>query len=398
MNIAFAPIGLLILLIVPASIVGVIVLLIKGGPAVRWFFGILVLLLIIGFFGLFSMRFVSHGPVVMSQLTPPQVPVQEGSVYIEKDPTLWSDGLEEELTPDVYSGLDTAAYGLGIQLYDTIQAALKDETLQKIVIRDFNVPQAVQEQLRQGLSTNYPDIDIVINQQSNISPGEIHIELTLASGAPRRPLVIGDDVDSAFLTDNFSSPKGVLTAAVLTADDKHVKEVKYHRCIWLYDPDLFRSKVNGQGQWAVITSDEAAVTKEQAQQQVRQAAMEYLANQLQIGSRVGTAVRDSDLWDYGLVADEYSQRLVGLSGPIWRAALLLDVSPERIQTLRQQKMVVQHQARNNWIQHFLSLIGMLVLITILYVFVNAITKGYYSKTILIVSILGFLVFLFLFWA
>ncbi|MHC4524893.1 MAG: hypothetical protein ACYSU8_05080, partial [Planctomycetota bacterium] len=44
------------LLIALALLAGFIVLLVKGGAGVRWFFAILLLLTVIGFFGLFSMR------------------------------------------------------------------------------------------------------------------------------------------------------------------------------------------------------------------------------------------------------------------------------------------------------------------------------------------------------
>ena len=46
--------------------------------------------------------------------------VQGGTVFVDKDPTLWADGLEEELTPYVYSSLETAAYGLAVQLKKTM--------------------------------------------------------------------------------------------------------------------------------------------------------------------------------------------------------------------------------------------------------------------------------------
>ncbi|MBN1879114.1 hypothetical protein JW823_03295, partial [bacterium] len=85
----------------------------------------------------------------------------------------------------------------------------------------------------------------------------------------------------------------------------------------------------------------------------------------------------------------------GISGPIWRAAILLDVRPERLNLLREIQVVEQRHVRRNWFNMIFSLVGMIVLVSLLYAVINTLTKGYYSFVLALISVLvitGFLVF------
>ena len=284
-----------------------------------------------------------------------------------------------------------------MQLQATISALPQLPERIVIVENNSNVDMALLEQLRHGLKFILPETDIAI--ASYASEGQVRISLQLKD-VESRSIKIPEiqNVDVIQMSQLLQAgSRGILQAVVQTLDNKFAKQVEFDHCLWLYDTEKFQSSTVGH-QWAVIALKETAVTKEQAEQQVRQAAMEYLARQVRIASKVGTAVYDSDLWEYGIVVDEYTQRLQGMSGSIWRAALLLDVSPERLQTLRQNKIAVNRVQRKTWAFQIFSLVGMLIVISVLYFFVNAITKGYYSTKILIVAVIAFLVFLSLFLA
>lgn len=394
---AISVLAIIALLIVPALLAGIIILFIKGGPVVRRVMGIFLLLVIIGFFGLFALRLSNGRPVreylhqdtrfVPSSELPHQSSGFQGStLHIDKDPIVWREGLEEEFSPDVYSGPEAAAYGLGVQLQETISAL--PQPPERIVIVEDNdgVDIALLEQLRRGLKVILPDTDIVIATQT--PEEEIYIALRLNDiedrqiSIPEMPNGNHSFVSQLLHTGN----RGVLRAIVQTEDNKYAKQVDFYNCLWLYDMERFRSSLSGN-QWAVIASKETAVTKEQALGQVSEAARRYLVE------RTGSQrVLQSDLHSYGIITDEYTQRLQGMSGPIWRAAFLLDVSPERVQGLGRSHEIANQHLRKKWTYHVFSLLVMIALISILYLFVNSVTKGYYATRILFISVLAFLLF------
>lgn len=400
MNVVFAPIGILAVLIVPALLVGFIILLIKGGSAVRWFFGVCLLLIIIGIFGLFSLRM---RPVMVHPAYTEQVSSQGATIQTIEDPIVWRDGLEEELMPVVYSSPQTAAYGLGVQLQETLAALQK--TPSKIVIAenagDSNI--ALLEQLRRGLKYVFPDAAIAIAAETSANvPPEGSIRITLHLQDVREPSIQIPEIRDGNTTEMMQinpagNQQGTLQAVVQTADNKYVKQVQFDDRAWLYDPETFRSAV-GRGKWAVIASRDTAVTKEQVTEQIEQAAAKYLDEQLRQDGMSHSNVQPSDLRRYGFIVDEYFQQLQGLSGPIWRGALLLEVSPQRLQMLQQDKTVAVSQVRRTWAYRILSLLGMILIISLLYAVVNALTKGYYSIVSAIIAIgcaVIFALFLFL---
>lgn len=378
------------LLIVLALLVGLIVLLVKGNSAVRWsalaVAGIILLLPVLVFF--LAIPHQVHTPQPKEATNS-----QSASVHVVKEPTLWQDNLEEEFVTDVYSSVNTAAYGLGMQLEETIQTALENEKPTAIVLREFNVTFSVLEQLRQGLLTNYDDVKIIINQDQAVSNGEIHIELEIHKEKISQTLLTSNTGNYSAMTD-ISSQTGVVSAVVYTADDKHAKDVRFDRRLWIHDTDAFRSQV-GQGWWAVFASSQPAISKEQARNEAMQLAQQFIVEHAHVEGIGSHSVQPSDLQDYGFIADEYAQRLQGLSGPIWRAAVLLDVSPQRLQKLGRDKTVVIRNVRKKWTYHIFSLIGMILLIVILSMLVNALTKGYYTTVIVIVAIGAVVVFVLL---
>ena len=376
-----SPILIIVSLALLALLIGIIVLLIKGSPAVRWgvlvVAGIVLLLPVLLFFlAIPHQVYAPRANEARNSSSP--------SVHVVKDPTLWQSNLEEEFVADVYSSANAAAYGLGMQLEETIQTALKNEKPTAIVLREFNVPFSLLEQLRQGLSTNYDDVKIVINQDQAESNGEVHIELEIHNERISQTLSVPNAGSYSVITD-ISSQSGVVSAVVHTAEDKHVKEVRFDRRLWIYDTDAFRSQV-GTGFWAVFASTEPAVSKKQAYNEAMRLAQQYIVEHTHVEGLAPHSVQLSDLQEYGLIADEYAQRLQGLGGPIWRAAVLLDVSPQRLQQLGRDKTVVIRNVRKKWVYHIFSLVGMILLIGVLSMLVNALTKGYYTTVIGIVAI------------
>ncbi len=89
-------------------------------------------------------------------------------------------------------------------------------------------------------------------------------------------------------------------------------------------------------------------------------------------------LNESQLKELGLLADAYKQQLKGTAGQICREAILLKVNPQIIHNAS-KFFLDKHSAHNSmWIKNLLQLAGLLVLIFLLYIFLNYATKGYYS--------------------
>lgn len=403
--------GILVLLIgllaVSAVVTGIIYLFIKGGTFIRLFLGILFILVLLAVPTLLLFSYPVRVPVETSavitsadsavHLQAPDL-MAGSSFHIAKDPTLWQGNLEQELTPEVYSSSLTAAYGLGMQLHETFSTA--SETMPKrvsIIERPEITDPILLEQLRQGLMRSLSDTQIVIMEPApNTGPSEEDFWISLSmQNDPTHELAVPSvsTGNTATLEQfiNFGNQTGSLQAAVETPKGKFFKQVSYDYRPWLFDTEKFRS-ASGYGQWAVMTSSEAATTQEQAQSQVMESAVHYLNEQLAVHHIATAGAVQSDLRERGFIVDEYSQELKGLSGPIWRAAVLLDVSPERLESLRTHVVLQEHQVRRSWVKLFVSIGGMIFVIVIVYTIMNALTKGYYSGRFAILAVILILLF------
>jgi hypothetical protein len=89
-------------------------------------------------------------------------------------------------------------------------------------------------------------------------------------------------------------------------------------------------------------------------------------------------VSEGELSSAGLIVDRFTQRFSGLAGPIWREAILVDTSEAKLSSLAEKKIVVSRVKRQSWFRTGATLVGMFLLICIVYMFLNAATRGYYS--------------------
>lgn len=105
-----------------------------------------------------------------------------------------------------------------------------------------------------------------------------------------------------------------------------------------------------------------------------------------------------DLQAHRLVVDEFSQSLRTSTARVWRHAVLLNLAPHTMQNLLQQKTRQIQRVHRTWAKDLISLAGLALVVFILYIFLNAATKGYYAwslRVIAMVTIVGIVVVLFL---
>ncbi len=77
------------------------------------------------------------------------------------------------------------------------------------------------------------------------------------------------------------------------------------------------------------------------------------------------------------IVDRFSQKFQRPYGQVWRQAVLVDASPENIAKLANGCMAMLTASRASIFQTALSIFGLMVLICLVYLFLNAATRGYY---------------------
>jgi hypothetical protein len=109
-------------------------------------------------------------------------------------------------------------------------------------------------------------------------------------------------------------------------------------------------------------------------------------------------VFSKDIHEGGFILDRFAQSFEGTAGRIWRKALLIDASAGKLKQLAQRKSLMARARKMTWARMLLSIVGLLVLISLVYAFLNAATKGYYVWSLRIAGIVLALVVIILFLA
>ncbi len=194
---------------------------------------------------------------------------------------------------------------------------------------------------------------------------------------------------------------GTVEMTVYTADGKKAlsHSLKFMEKQWADDWPAFTNNRPGE-QWIIGRSDDSCVTEDEARWQALHDASDKL-NQLvyqrspEVHDSITPALLQNN--DNIFIADTFVQSFYGSAGPIVREALLINASPENLNSLdrtivagitegpgpRQQTKM----KRNLWLDRAVSVLGMMALITGLYVFLNFATRGYYSLTLRIGAII-----------
>jgi hypothetical protein len=102
-------------------------------------------------------------------------------------------------------------------------------------------------------------------------------------------------------------------------------------------------------------------------------------------------VNPDDIFEGNFVLDRFVQSFEGTAGKIWRQALLIDASTEKLTKLARRKAVAMRETKRTWARVTVSVFGLILLITAVYAFLNAATKGYYVWSLRIAGMVLFLV-------
>jgi len=346
-------------------------------------------LLGLGLFGtVFAMRVARQATAVVWEQTPtPQARVQPTPMPQPSAPPapIWSAGVDKELDADVYPSKLAAVQALGSRLDKPVRELLGDvNEPPRIIIFQEELDRALTLELKNAIQQVLPQAACRVEaEQKNLNPREVGVTVHLADlDMQPAPWVESGKIRAASGTIELNVSMTTGSAAL------HGRFVEKP---WIEDFATFAS--NRPQQAFIIARSTGTCTSEsearlQAMRDASQQVMHIVWNR---GSRGGPPARDaswissSDLQENGLVVDTFVQSFEGSVGKIWRQAVLLDVSGSKVTQLFRLKSGEVRRVRESWARMGLSGVGVILLIGVIYFFLNMATRGYYEWSLRIAS-------------
>ena len=186
---------------------------------------------------------------------------------------------------------------------------------------------------------------------------------------------------------------GTIQASVMAADKHASMKADFADKPWVEDFSGFlNAKPNRR--FIIARSTGSCMTEGEANRQALESACAQLTEMLSRISRrrsgipapLASRVVSDDILEGDLVLDRFVQNFEGSAGRIWRQALLIDGSTTKLEQLAHRKMVMARAMKMSWMRMFITVFGLILLITIVYIFLNAATKGYYTWSLRIAGI------------
>ncbi len=381
------------LILLLLAVIALIVLFIKlcskrPGMAVVMALGLL--LLIVPLFILIpAKRYVSHHTEISMGSTLP--PSQETTTAI------WLPGIEDEFEANIYSSKLSAVRSLGLHIGESVRQVFGQTSPGGIILFQGAHERGLIEEFGRAIAKTFPDANWTIAPETvAVQPDEVGIRIDLVNVRTHpAPWLSGSENEIA---------SGTIRASVLAADKQASMKAEFVDKPWVENLSGFLMNRRLDGRFIIAKSAESCMTEAEANQQAVQNACTQVAHMLGRASQrlsgvpvsFARPVNSNDILDGNFILDRFVQSFEGAAGKIWRQALLVDISAEKLKNLARRKAVIARARKTSFARMFFSIVGLVVLITVVYVFLNAATKGYYVWSLRVAGIVfAFVVIIFL---
>jgi len=381
----FIMIPALILLLL--AVIGVIVLSIKLCSKRPWLALAVIMALLV--FPLFAWFFVSMPRRHISE----QVYFEPQSIQSKRATTaIWLPGIEDEFESDVYPSKLSAVRSLGLHIGEPVRQVFGETSPSGFILFKGAYEIGFIEEFGKAIANTFPDANWTIAPETvAVQPDEVGIRIDIVNVQTHpAPWMSGSENEMT---------TGTVQASVLAADKQASVKAGFVDKPWVENLSVFLMNRRMDGRFILAKSTESCMTEAEANNQAVQNACAQIADMLGQNSprRSGVPisfarpVNSADILEGGFILDRFVQSFEGTAGRIWRQALLIDASAEKLKKLAQRKAVVARDRRLTWARMFFSIIGLIVLITVVYAFLNAATKGYYTWSLRIAGVVFALV-------
>jgi hypothetical protein len=295
------------------------------------------------------------------------------------------------LEPDVYPGVESLARGIVNRLAASLDMVAHSEPVERVNLlgtADSRILNAVRDEIGRRLP----------HMSAELGDGDMRPTTLPAS----RPLTV--TINEA---GRHGDGKRLYHVAIAgrTSVDYHTAMVEK---LWLTDPEAFKRSDPTMKVFFVADRDILAASREEAEAASLQQAVRHVQDWLvsrDSNLRGFFYGRDSDrhrtyllseMEALGLIRDRLTQRFTKPYGTVWRSAALVQMSANDAARLIAACQREFSEQRSRVRTTILSGVGLILLVTAVYLFLNAATKGYYVWSLRIfgtLALVGGLAFL-----
>ena len=158
---------------------------------------------------------------------------------------------------------------------------------------------------------------------------------------------------------------------------------------WLNDFATFSS--NHPGNWIVGRCDQACLSESEAQQAARldaaDAVCALVVPRLSYIDRAGTLAHlTADIQNGQLQVDRLAEHFDRPYGTVWTASVLLDASPQRLDSLLARNERTWRGQQRRAIRIDAAALTFVAVVGLIYIFLNAVTKGYFTTRLRLAAV------------
>jgi hypothetical protein len=314
---------------------------------------------------------------------------------------IWLPGVEDEFEANIYPSKLSAARSLALRIDEPIrQLFASQQWPSKGIVFESGHDRTLLEEFVKTAARKFPQIQWTIEPETvAVQPDEVGIALDLSvSQTGRPPWAVGDSSDAHLISKATS---GTYRASALYGNRRISINAEFVEKPWIENfYGVWNSRPNKR--LIIAKSSGSCLTGQEAERQAIVNACNHLTPLLRQTPRAQATpsltrkVTPNDVLERGFILDRFSQKFQGRAGEIWRHALLLDASPEKMQQFAIHKASVVGRMRRTWAKMIFSVVGLLALITVAYAFLNAATRGYYTWSLRIAGVVLAVVVIILF--
>ena len=300
---------------------------------------------------------------------------------------IWSEGVENEYEADICPSKLAAVRALARRMRKPIEHAIADmDTVTKIVIFQDENDGLLAGPFKQVLAEALPSIPCsVLFGLRNIDANEIGITLRFQTTVYPQVLPV--------IPEQVASQPAIRPSLVANARHRDWEATARQDFIdkpWVEDFAGF-ANTRADEQFVVARSWETCTSENEAKTQAIRDACDQVSalageKWSTVPGQAPLTVSSTDLLEGGFIVDQFAQSFDGMSGRIWRQALLIDTSAEKLGWLGSRKTAEVTVVRVTWARMILSALGVLVVIIATYLFLNMATRGYYVWSLRIAGV------------
>jgi hypothetical protein len=310
---------------------------------------------------------------------------------------IWLPGIEDEFETNVYPSMKSAVRGIGSRIDISVRKLLKaTDSPHRITLFQEISDRALILELKKAIQRTVPEATCTVEDDlRELQPNEVGVTMWISDrGAQTAAWARSPDTTVA---------EGNIEVNIFTMDGNVLAQKRFIEKPWLEDFSGF-SNTKSNGRLLIARSADSCVTEAEANHQAVENACKYITTMLDKASRrlskipisYTHPVNSADILEGDFIIDRFTQGFEGTAGRIWRQALLIDVSTEKLTKLARKKAAMMRATKKTWTRLSFSVFGLIILITVVYAFLNAATKGYYVWSLRITGMVLFLVVIFFF--